>query len=430
MKVELEDAGPLEKKLSVTVAAEDVDGRFAVAYRELRKEIELPGFRKGKVPRKLLEKRFGERVGEEVAAELTAKALADAIAEHQLETVGAPQLSLGAARPGEPLRFSATVALRPRPSVSDYSGIRVVRETPTLSDAELEGHLEAMRQQSGVLETVEEDRPAADGDVVDVTLTFQDRSYGDLVREHQLLSLPDDPTHPFVLDLVRGRRRGETAAEEVTIPDDYVVPDWAGRSCRAAVMIHEIKNLRLPPLDTAFAQRVGHETVEDLREALRRELLEMMAQRGRDREIRDLIEALIERNPFEIPRPMVTDRAETLVASISAQLADGIGQAMGMTLEDLEEEKREHVLEEAEFSVQRELILEAIGRQEGILLEDGELDAGIERVAARTRQPVEGLRSALLRGGMDKFEAKLLEDKIIAWLLERAEVASEEAASG
>jgi trigger factor len=429
MKVELDDAGPLEKKLSISVAAKDVDGRFAVAYRELRKEIELPGFRRGKVPRKLLEKRFGERVAEEVAAELTAKALADAIAQHQLETVGAPELSLGEARPGEPLQFSATVALRPRPSVSDYCGIRVVREAPTLSDAELEGHLDAMRQQSGVLETVDEDRPAADGDVVDVTLTFQDQSYGDLVREHQLLSLPDDPTHAFVADLVRGRRRGETATDEVTIPSDYLAPDWAGRSCRAAVMIHEIKKLRPPPLDTAFAQRVGHETVEDLRGALRSELLEMMAQRGRDREVRDLIETLIERNPFDVPRPMVTDRAQALVASISAQLVDGMSQAMGMTLDDLEEEKREHVLEEAEFSVRRELILEAIGREEGIRLEDGERDAGIEEMAARTGQPVEGLRSALLRGGMGKFEAKLLEDKIIAWLLERAELVTEKAPS-
>jgi trigger factor len=194
-------------------------------------------------------------------------------------------------------------------------------------------------------------------------------------------------------------------------------------------MIHEIKKLRPPPLDTAFAQRVGHETVEDLRAALRSELLEMMAQRGRDREVRDLIEVLIERNPFDVPRPMVTDRAQTLVASISAQLVDGMSQAMGMTLDDLEEEKREHVLEEAEFSVRRELILEAIGREEGIRLEDGECDAGIEEMAARTGQPADGLRSALLRGGMGKYEAKLLEDKIIAWLLERAELVTEGAPS-
>ena len=108
--------------------------------------------------------------------------------------------------------------------------------------------------------------------------------------------------------------------------------------------------------------------------------------------------------------------------SISAQLVDGMSQAMFATLDDLDEEKREQVLEEAEFSVRREVILEAIGRQEGIRLGDGECDAGIERVAAQTGQPGEALRRALLQGGMDKFEAKLLEDKIIAWLLERAEI--------
>lgn len=426
MEVELEEAGPLEKRLSITVPAKQVENRLAIAYRELRREVELPGFRKGKVPRKLLEKRFGGRVTAEVVPELAAKALEDALAQHALETVGEPELELGEVRPGQPLRFSATVALRPHPSVSNYRGVRVVRETPTLSEEELQGHLDSMRQQSGVLETVEEDRPVADGDVVDVTLTFQDADYGDLIRDHQLIRLPDDPSHPFVLDLVRGLRRGEMDATELTIPSDYIVPEWAGRSCRAAVVVHEIKALCPPPLDAAFAQRVGHETVEDLRAALRSQLLEMMAQRGRDREMRDLIETLIERNPFEVPRPMVAERAQTLVESIAAQLADGMSRAMFLTLDDLDEEKREQVLEEAEFSVRREVILEAIGRQEEILLEEGECDAGIERMAARTGQPAEALRGVLLQGGMAKFEAKLLEDKILAWLLERAEIVTEE----
>jgi trigger factor len=314
------------------------------------------------------------------------------------------------------------VALRPHPSVSDYQGLPVVRETPALSDEELEGHLDSMRQQSGVLERVEEDRPVADGDVVDVTLTFQDPGYGDLVREHQLVALPEDPNHSFVLELVRGLRRGETNTGEVTVPEGYVVPDWAGRSCRAAVLVHEIKTLCPPPLDAAFAQRVGHETVEELREALRSELLGMLTQRGQDREKRGLIEALIERNPFEIPGPMVAERAQTLVESIAAQLADGMSQAMFLTLDDLDEEKRAQVLEEAEFSVRREVLIEAVGRQEGIQLEEGECDAGIERIAAQTGQPGEALRGVLLQGGMDKFQAKLLEDKIVAWLLERAEI--------
>jgi trigger factor len=229
-----------------------------------------------------------------------------------------------------------------------------------------------------------------------------------------------------VLDLVRGLRRGETNAGEVTVPDGYVMSDWAGRTCRAAVMVHEIKSVRAAPLDAAFAERMGYDSVDAVREALRSQLLEMMADRARDREVRSLIEALIERNPFDVPRPMVIERAQTLVESIAAQLMDGMSQAMSTSLDDLEEEKRVQVLEEAEFSARRELILEAVGRQEEIRLEDGECDAGIAAMAARTGQPAEALRSALLRGGMAKFEAKLLDDKIIEWLLERAEIVTEE----
>ena len=422
MEVELEDAGPLEKRLWITVPAERVDDRLAIAYRELRRKIELPGFRKGKVPRKVLEKRFGERVGAEAASELAAKALEDAVAQHELDTVGEPELELGEPRPGQPFRFSARVALRPRPCVTDYCGIRVAREARALSEEDLEGHLDSMRRQSGVLETVEEDRPAGDGDVVDVTLTFQDERYGDLIREHQLVRLPDDPTHPFVVELVRGLRCGETDAAEVAIPGDYVVPDWAGRSCRAAVVVHAIKALSLPPLDAGFARKLGHESVEGLREALRGELLEAMARRGRDREIRGLLEALVQRNPFEVPRAMVAERAQALVESVAAQLVDGMSRAMFLTLDDLDDEKREQVLAEAEFSVRREVVLEAIGRQEGIRVEESEREAGIERMAAEVGQPVEVLRSSLLRSGMTSFEARLFEEKVIAWLLERAEI--------
>ena len=123
---------------------------------------------------------------------------------------------------------------------------------------------------------------------------------------------------------------------------------------------------------------------------------------------------------------MVAERAQTLVESISAQLVDGMSQAMFATLDDLDEEKREQVLEEAEFSVRREVILEAIGRQERIGLDEEEREAGIERIAARTGQPGDILRGALQQGGMASFEAKLLEDKIIAWLLERAEIVAEQ----
>jgi FKBP-type peptidyl-prolyl cis-trans isomerase (trigger factor) len=142
--------------------------------------------------------------------------------------------------------------------------------------------------------------------------------------------------------------------------------------------------------------------------------------------MRSLIEALIERNSFDVPRSMVAGRAQTLVETISAQLVDGMSRAMFLTVDDLDEEKQEQVLEEAEFSVRREVILEAIGRQEAIRLEEGECDAGVERMAAQAGQPPEALRSALTQGGIAQLEDKLLEDKIIAWLIERAEIVAEE----
>jgi trigger factor len=284
-----------------------------------------------------------------------------------------------------------------------------------------------MRRQRGALEDVEERRPVADGDVVDVTLTLSDETYGDLVREHQLVSLPDDRAHSFLLDVLRGLEPGERGETEVTVPIGYVEPDWVGRKCRAEVLVHEIKTLTRPALDDEFAKAMGHETVGELRQAVHSGLLDSKARRAREQRVRQLIEAIYQRKPFEVPPTMVADRAQTLVDSVAARLMDGMSGAMEPTVDDLDEEKRGQVLKEAGHSVRRELILEAVARQEGIRLDEGELDAHVEKLAGQAGQPPEVLRQLLLqRGAMAELEGKLLAEKTVDWLLERAELVEEE----
>ena len=422
MKVELESTGDLEKKLSITVPVERVDEALAQAYRKLGKKADLPGYRRGKAPRKLLKKHFGEQVSTEVAAVLAGEALGQALADNDLTPGARPEVYPEDLSPGQPFVFTVVVVLCPSPDMSDYEGIPIERAPDETTDEEVAEHIESMRNQSGMLETVVDDRAVADGDIVEILLTLRELEQGELVRGIRV-HLPDDDAHPFLVDSIRGMKRGDVTTAAVVLPGDYGEEDWAGVECHAEIQLNTIHRVCPPELDDAFAAQMGHETVDELRQDLKSQLTEMKAERARDHESRAIVEALLERNPFELPPQLVADRAQVIVDNIAAHMADGMSQNTKPTVADLDDDKRVDVVREAEFSARREIALKAIARQEGILVEEGEVDAYIDSLARKSGQPLEVLHTVLRQGNaVASLEAKVLEDKVIDWLRERAKI--------
>ncbi len=426
MDVQVEELSPVEKKLSFTVPADKVDEELGTAYKTLRRDVMLPGFRPGKVPRKLLEQRFGGQIASEVASKLISDAFDDAVENHELTPVSAPDIDQKDLKMGQPFAFSITVEVKPDVEVKDYDGIQVGWPTATVEASEADEQIESMRMQSGSLGLVEEARPAADGDTVDVTFTLSAEGQEDLVREHVLVSLPDDTYHAFLVDALRGLSVGETKEETLSIPADYVFQDWAGKEATAAIEVHELKMVQYPDLDDDFAKDMGHETVDAMKQSVQFSIQEAKEQRNRDQAARSLIEKVIEKNEFDVPPRLIEHRGETLMTQIASQMMPGMQELPEFKLDQLEDDRKESLLKEAEFSVRRELILEAVVKQEELKVTDEEKDAKIESIATESGQRAETVRGYLLKGsGMKDLESRMLDDKALDLLLERAEVVDE-----
>jgi len=427
MDIQLEDVSSVCKKLSFTVPAETVDEEVNNAYRTLKREVVLPGFRPGRVPRKLLEQRFGSQIRGEVSSKLISDAFDKAVEDHSLSPVAAPDVDEGDLEMGSPFTFTVTVDVKPDLELKDYSGVKVVWDREEVADDEVNEQIESMQRQSGSLVAVEEERAVEDGDVVTINLHMATEGQEDYDREGMMLSLPQDPYFGFVVDLARGAKVGEPKEGEIIVPADFIDSDWAGKTCTARVEVTEMKKLQHRELDDQFAKDMGHESVDVMNTAIRFSIQEAKDKRSREEASRRLVRKVITANPFEVPAKLVEHRGQSLVSSIAQQMMPGFDQAGMFSLDDLDDERRANVMEEADFSVRRELVLEAVVKAEELAVTDDEIEGKIASLAAETGQRPETLRGYLLKGGgMDDLKERLLQDKAQDLLLERAEIVDED----
>lgn len=419
MDVRVEELSPLQRKITVTVDERTVAQRLDRSYATLRQEVKLPGFRKGKVPRKVLEERFGPQAAKHAASELVAELLPKALHDEGLDPVGEPAVEHRALRKGKAFEFSATVELKPAVKLADLDGLEVDVPEVEVAEQEVDGHLQAMLRQAANLVTVDGDQPADEGHVADVTLTMRSEGYPDHVLEQLRVGLPDDSSTDFVLDLVRGLRVGESRTGAVEVPMGYPDPVWAGARCEATVEVKSVSRVEVPELDEAFARKMGHESVSAMREALREALIAAKRQRAQARAERELLEQLIAKNPFEVPQSMIDSRAKVLLRAIASELVPG-SAGQQLSLDDLEDDKRADLIAEAEFAVRRELVLQAVAEQEK--LEPGETErmARIADIAQQTGQTVDNIRRYMDGGGMRALDARIVEEKAVSLLLARA----------
>ena len=421
MDVQVEELSSVAKKLWFTVDPKTVDQKLQDSYAELRNEVKLPGFRKGRVPRKVLEQRFGPEVSSQAAEELARELVAKELVKQELEPVSEPTVEGGRLVRGRPFKFSVTVEVKPVIVLAATDGLKVTVEPAEMSDKELDAHLESIRNQARTFVRVAEERALQAGDVAVVTVELKAEGYDDQRREGVHLGLPDDPSSDFLSELAQGLRRGESRTGTVTVPMDYFDPVWAGATCEARVELDEIEKIELPPLDDAFAAKLGHETLEGARQDLHNQLVAVKQERARARAERSLVEQLIDRHSFEVPPQLVRQRAQVLARAIGAELLAGASSGETTTLDDLADDKRADVLHEAEFSVRRELLLDAIAQRDGLAATDEDRQSRIEDIAGRTGQPAETVRSYLIdSGGMESLDARIREEKAVARLLEQA----------
>ena len=386
MSVQVENLEKSMAKLTVTVSAEDFENALQRAYQKQKKNISIPGFRKGKVPRQVIEKMYGAGVFyEDAANSILPGAYADAAKESGLDITSTPQIDVTQIEKGKDFIFTATVALKPDVVLGQYKGVEVPKPDRTVTDEDVEKALKEEQEKNARQITVE-DGGAENGD--SVVMDYEGKIDGEpfeggSAKNHTLV-LGSGSFIPGFEDGLLGVKGGETRDVEVTFPEDYHAEELKGKKAVFTCKVERVTRKELPELDDEFAQEVSEFDTLDAYKADVRKNLETKKEEAARQEIKDnAVSKAAQNSTIEIPAPMIDTQADRMIDNFARRL-----QAQGMSMQQYmqftgsdENMMREQVKPQAEIQIRNQLTLEKIAETENIQVSDEELDQEIEKMA-------------------------------------------------
>ena len=425
MQVNIEELSAVERKLSFTIDATKIDAALNEAYRNLGKQVRMPGFRPGKVPRKLLEQRFGKHIGGEVGGQLISEAFDEAVEEHDLFPVSQPIVEQGTLAAGTPYEFSVTVEIKPSVAVEGWDGMDVEWERDEVTDEQVQAELDELASRNATFEAGDKDHKAAEGDLALVDATATADGLEDKTLEAYPVQVGAEaygmPLSIFLAPKVVGKKVGGKGTVKGTIPEGALGDEWDGIEATVKFAVKEIKTQKLPALDDEFAQDEGHDSLDLLKADIRFKLGEQLRKHLRSHASDFALDKLGEMNPFDVPRGLVRAEADGMLQQQMRQFA-GMGQKMPrISLENLGEDAQQQFLSQAEIMVRRALILEAVAEQAEVEVTDADLEEKIAEMAAEIGQQPAAVKGLLMKqGGMDGLKNRIREEKTVNTILERA----------
>lgn len=400
MSVQVEELEKNMAKLTIEVSAEEFDSAVQKAYLKQRNRINLPGFRKGKAPRSMIEKMFGSGVFYEDAANaVIPTAYEDAAKESNLEIVSQPSINVEQMEAGKPFIFTAEVAVKPEVTLGDYKGIEVGKVITEVTPEDLQAELDKVREQQSRVVSAE-DKAAEHGDIVVIDFEgFQDgEAFAGGKGEDYPLTLG---SHSFVDNFEEqliGKKAGDEAEVQVTFPEDYQEESLAGKPAVFKVVVKEVKVKELPELDDDFAQDISEfETLEEYKEDLKKQLLEKREKTARDMKEDAVIEKVIENAQMEIPEPMIRTQMNQMAEDFAQRIQQqGISMEQYFQFSGLDNQKfAEQIRPQALKRIQSRLVLEAVAKAENIEVSEEELKKEIESMATAYRMTVDKVEEML-----------------------------------
>ena len=410
------EKGQWERELEVEVPAERIDSEVATAFRRYRKRLEIPGFRKGKVPMKVIESRYGPSIRHEVVSRMLPDLVQEAAQSADIVPASTPTITLSDHEPGKPLTFKATMDIWPQIDVENYERLAVSRMTHEVSDEEVDRELEKLRERNATEMSVE--RPLEKGDVLVADLQGLNEDgvalIGDRYEERYFLIGSDDAPSPEFEEALIGIGPGEERRVDFSYREDLPNKELAGQKRSFNVTVREIRERTLPVLDDEFAKDLGDQFdgLEGLRQYLRRQLQETWDSLARRKERSDLVDGLIRGNPFDLPDRLVESYIERVKEERDA---DGDGD------EDPPEitgEERISVIR----SLKTSLLLDGLRKKLNPEVTEEETTEFFERRAQQL-----GFQAADLKRSprADDIRRELENEKIFEYLGERAEISEE-----
>jgi len=390
---------PTRVELEISISPDELAAAQERAFKKLSKNVRLPGFRPGKVPRRVFEQNYGlESIESQAMEDVVPEVYAKAVREHDLDPVERPSMQMLPEEPGQPYRIKATVEVRPVIELGTYKGIEVKPESSGVTEEDVDRSLQSLARERATLVPVE--RPSKLGDVVtlDYAGSIDGVPFDGGTATGQMTELDERRFIPGFASGIAGLSAGESKDVTATFPADYGQADLAGKDAVFAVTVHDVKEFELPEIDDAFAQSVSeNKTAADLRADVRKRL-DAIGDARRRREIGNLVmEKLLASHDIPLPGSMVEreighmiEEGEQHAARAGANFEEYLKQT-GKTLEQLREEFRP----EAQSRVKGTLLIEAIAKAEGVVATPADIAEELQTLAAQYGQPVDRIRKAL-----------------------------------
>ena len=398
MSLQVEKMEKNMAKLTIEVAAEDLEKAMQNAYQKAKGRISIPGFRKGKAPRKMIEQMYGKGVFlEDAVNALIPEHYSKALAECELEIVSQPKIDVTQVEPGKPFIFTAEVAVKPEVKLGEYKGLKVDKVSTRVMQKEVDEEIEKERERNA--RTVEvTDRAVQDKDIV--TLDFEGFVDGVAFEggkgENYPLTIGSGAFIPGFEEQLIGAEIDKETEVKVTFPEEYQAKELAGKEAVFKCTVHEIKAKELPELDDEFASEVSEEaeTLEDYKAEVKAKIKERKENEGKEKKENQAVEQAVANAEIDLPAPMVDLQAKQMADDFARRIMQqGMSVEQYFQFTGLNEEKMmEELKPQAEKRIRTRLVLEAIVAAENIEVSDERLDEELQKMADSYQMEVEKLK--------------------------------------
>jgi len=422
----------LEKKennrasFTIEVSEDIFEKAVQKAYMKLRGRFSIPGFRKGKAPRKIIEMSYGEGIFYEEALNIILpEEYEKAIEELELEPVDSPEVDIEQLEKGKPVIFKIEVTIKPEVTLGEYKNIEVEKVEYNVTDADVENELKNLQEMNSRLVDAS-DREAKEKDILNVDFAgyIDGEQFEGGTAENQQLEIGSGRFIPGFEEQLIGKKKGEEVDVEVTFPEDYFEESLKGKKANFKVTINDIKEKELPELDDEFAKDVSEfDTLEELKNSIK-ERLEKEAKNKEEIESESkVIEKVVEACQVEIPEVLIENQIKNEIGQFDYRLRlqglsiDRYFELTNSSIDDLKEQIRPS----AETRVRTELVLEEIAKVEKIEASDEDLDKELERMAKEyNHEDVDKFKKDMKLGDLDYLKSGIIRDKAIEALMKNA----------
>ena len=425
MSLQVEKLEKNMAKLTIEVSASELEKALQSAYMKQKNKISLPGFRKGKVPRQMIEKMYGAEIFYDDAANaLIPKAYADAYDECELDIVSRPEIDVVQIEKGKDFIFTATVATKPEVTLGEYKGLEVDKVSTRVTQKEVDAKIQEEAEKNARTITVE-DRAVQDGD--EVVLDFEGFVDGVAFEggkgENHPLTIGSGSFIPGFEEQLVGAEAEKEVEVKVTFPEDYHAEDLKGKEAVFKCTVHEIKAKELPEIDDEFAAEVSEfDTLEEYKADVKAKIKEQKAAEGKAKQEDQVVEQAVKNATYELPEAMVETQAEQMANDFAQRM-----QSQGLTMEQYfqftgttAEQMMEDLKPQAVKRIETRLVLEAIAKAENIEISDEKLDEEIGKMAEAYKMEADKLKEFMGENEKKQMKEDMAVQEAITFLVDNA----------